>query len=118
MYDVKKSYNNTVIEGAITKRDNFYDIDIKNISKEKGNYIMIEADSKTAGNFSISFGNRNSVKFLDLNNFNFKINQGEKNRYIIRVSSDFYWYSGEINAFKVKSDIPLENLSIKLLKGD
>lgn len=118
MYDVKKAFNNPVINGAITKYDSWYSVETKNISKEKGNYIMVETDSKTPGNCSISFGSAANGTFSPLNNFIFQLNHGKKNRYLIRVSSDFYWYSGQINAFTIKSDIPLENLSIKLLQGD
>lgn len=118
MYDEKKGYDNPVINNVIKKYNDYYTIETKNISKEKGNYILLEADTESEGSCSIFFGSKSGSGFSPLNNFNFKLNKGVKNRYLIRVSSDFYWYSGQINAFTLKSDIPLQNCSIKLLEGD
>lgn len=118
MYDAKKSYLNLEIKDCIYKQNDYYSIDIKNIDKEKGNYILIEGSFEIDGNCQIVFGEKSASDFESLSIFNFSIKKGENQRLIIRVSSDFNWYLGKINSFKISGDINEDNISIRLLEGD
>lgn len=111
MYDNKKAYLNKEIE--IIANGEYYTFD-DSIDKTKGNYIMIEVTSDIDSKCSISFGNLSNDKFEKFNEFNFDLNKGN-NRYLIRVSTDYYWYSN-INSFTVETDI--NNIKVSLLEGD
>ncbi len=118
MHDEKKSYLNKEIKDSIIKYDDYYSIDTININKDKGNYILMEGDFNDDENCNITFYEKNHEEFIPLSNFSFSINKGEKQRYLIRVSSDFYWYLKKINAFKISDNLKCNNLKIKLLEGD
>lgn len=92
-----------------------YDLDISSISKSDGNYIFLELYSETDGNCSLQFGYRDNLKFKQLNQFNFKLKSG-LNRYAVRVSTDFFWYTSKIDSFKIECDTDVETSKIELLK--
>jgi hypothetical protein len=117
-YDEEESHKNPVVEGNIEDRGGYYDIDLDGIPKEKGNYLLLEADTAVQGNAAISFGKMEDGVFQPLNRFTFEMNPGKGNRYMLRVSSDFLWYSGEIDAFTLEVDTPVDNAKITLLEGD
>jgi len=115
MYDTKKSYLNKEIQSMV-KRNDYYIFDSKNVDKSKGNYIMLELDSDVRGTCDLSMGILDN-DFKKFNNFNFYLNKGN-NRYLIRVSTDYYWYNDKINAININSDIDISNIKVSLLEGD
>lgn len=117
-YDEEESHKNPVLHENFEDRGGYYDIDLGGIPKEKGNYLLLEADTDTAGNAAISFGKMEDGVFRPLSRFTFEMRTGKGNRYMLRVSSDFHWYSGEVDAFILEADTPMENTRITLLEGD
>lgn len=123
MYDIKKSFNNEVIAEIYNNVENIYSINTNNFSKQRGNYLLLDISSQVSGNCTITFGEtvdlgKGEIEFLAENYFNFKINEGINNRYLIRVSSDFFWYTNQINSFKVETDIDIQNIKFSFLSGD
>jgi hypothetical protein len=116
-YDAKEGWKNRKIENAILKDDHSYSISVP--CSSKGNYLLISADSLENGKAVVIFGNMQGNNMLhQLNAFNFSVKRGIQQRYLIRVSSDFYWYSNLIRNFKIDANIPLSNVKIQLLEGD
>jgi hypothetical protein len=84
------------------------------IDMSKGNYIEIVADS-----------DRDSVGTLivsgddgDLITVSFNVIAGLRNRYLVRISGDPLWYSGLCKSIGVQSDAKLQNVSVRILRGD
>ena len=93
--------------------------DFNDIDKKDGNYLYINASSRTEQQITIKFGKKNSSEFEALNEFIVNIEPNENQEYLIRISGDFMWYSKEINAITVTTndnEVIINNLSI--LKGD
>ncbi len=118
MKDDKEAYLNKPINVLKPENDQLYRIGAGSFSKEKGNYLLIEADAKTDGKADLLLLASVNDRENQLARFNFAIKAGEKCRYLIRVSADFNWYTGDVNALSLKSEVPLENVIIKLLEGD
>lgn len=47
----------------------------------------------------------------------FSIKEG-KHDYLIRCSTDYYWYLNDINAVRIQSDGALYDVEMKILEGD
>lgn len=93
--------------------------DFNDIDKKDGNYLYINASSRTEQQITIKFGKKNSSEFEALNEFIVNIEPNENQEYLIRISGDLMWYSKEINAITVTTndnEVIINNLSI--LKGD
>lgn len=85
------------------------------IDKSEGNYILITADSDETAKVTLNLGN---AKNRNLANFTFDTTEGKSINYLIRISSDYYWYSDLIDSISISSDKDLKNLNISVLKGD
>lgn len=98
--------------------ENQKNYNFKDIDKDSGNYIHINSDSQNQGNMTILLGKNNDDEFIPLIQYNFQLKQGNKSDYLIRISSDFMWYSHEIDSIKVISDNNSKINKISILKGD
>ncbi|MEG2289461.1 MAG: hypothetical protein RSA29_15035 [Clostridium sp.] len=95
------------------------DIDLTSIDKSTGNYIKVNGDSDNEGIFNVELGmvDKDS-KFTTAIAYSFNIVKGEDINYMLRVSSDFLWYLGNVNSIRVTSNTDMENVTISILKGD
>lgn len=93
-------------------------IDWSNIEGSAGNYIYTNISSQTEGEITIVLGNRIGETFTPFTTFSYQLNEGNNMDYLVRVSSDFMWYSGQVNAMQIltTSDCMIEVLQV--LKGD
>lgn len=115
--DNDKAYKNEVIQDALTQNEDLYKIDLNNIPKEDGNYLLLEIYSQQDRSAIVSFGTNAKGEFKTLNTYTFNIYSGN-HIYLLRVSSDFYWYSKEINSFKLNMDSDVSVRDIQILRGD
>jgi len=124
-YDEKESLSNCnkqielVKDTTITSKDNVnFDIDLDSIDKSTGNYILINGDSNSEGVINIELGVIDDNDFTTSITYTFNIIKGDNMNYMLRVSSDYLWYLGEINSIRVTSNSYLENVTLSILKGD
>ena len=80
-----------------------------------GNYIQINGTALSDGTATLSMLDRNGEV---LTNFSFNVKSGENQHYLIRVSSDYYWYSGLCEYLTLESDVNLDNINVSVLQGD
>ncbi|NLG05123.1 MAG: hypothetical protein GX567_15020, partial [Clostridia bacterium] len=98
-------------------------------SKEHGNYLLFRAtyngtdtrrsydnDDEVIG-ASIKVGIYENGIFSEKYQYNVTLKEGT-NDYLIRVSNDYYWYCGDVNAVKVICDGILYDVDMKVLEGD
>jgi hypothetical protein len=116
-YDVKKAYENRSIRDAIVTVNNGYRINDNTILKEKGNYFLLNITADKEGSVTIFFGSDNNDNFSTLNSYTFNVYKG-RNNYLIRVSSDSYWYSKIINAFRLSLYEGVIVNEMQILEGD
>uniref|UniRef100_UPI0028A2843A hypothetical protein n=1 Tax=Sedimentibacter saalensis TaxID=130788 RepID=UPI0028A2843A len=109
----------TIAENIIinSREAQYFNIDFKDIDKSEGNYILLDINSSQVGNMQITFGNKEG-DFKPKNIFNFTLKDIERGKYILRVSSDFMWYTNEIDSIQITSDVNASLNSVKLIKGD
>lgn len=92
--------------------------DFSSINKQVGNYLLINASAAKDGTMTVQFGKEDTNGFTPLSQFDFSVKNGNKQNYLIRLSSNFMWYSNEINAIKIASDNNATLDKISILKGD
>lgn len=97
-------------------------------SKRDSNYLMISADYTGADQelfysddetleVIAKLGYYEEGRFTEKCQYGIVLKEGCHD-YLIRVSSDYYWYLGEINAAYIQSDSTLYGVSMKILEGD
>jgi hypothetical protein len=123
-YD-KTNYNDKKIEMVLSQNisldaynSQVFSIDTQKLNKTKGNYLLLKLNSAQQGNFQLTLGNNNN-QFNPISNFSFNIVSTEVSSiYILRISSDFMWYSNEISSIRIYSDIDVKLEGMYLLIGD
>lgn len=121
MYDENEAFNNELIQDIYMKDEDIYKISTDKLLKLNGNYLLLDVSSQSSGNCTVTFGttkNMGGGDFLPKNYFKFNINEGSRNRYLLRISSDFLWYTNQIDSFKVETDISVQDIKISFLNGD
>jgi hypothetical protein len=107
-YDNKKAWNNTVVREYETGGELPVDV------QQKAKYALLTFNSPTDGNAALTFQNAVGES---ISNFNFTVLAGH-NRYIVRVSTDWWWNSGNIASFTVNTDIEASLQGVKYLVDD
>ncbi len=127
--DKEKSAENTVVATSdmIDKENGMLRLSKSSgeIDKTKGNYALLTIPGFVAGNRSYNyvvmrFGILDeNGEFTEKYSYRFRLKYGEE-KYIVRASSEYSWYSDEINAVKIESDIRLKEYDAKvdILEGD
>ena len=91
------------------------------MDKEKGNYLLVRIDNphNTASRAELILGTCSDSGFDERCKYKFVVLEGIHN-YIFRVSSDYFWYTEDINAVKLWYDNgqKIDNADIKILQGD
>lgn len=97
---------------------NFFIYNFSSIDKQYGNYLLVKAASAKRGTMTVQLGRANKHGFVASSKFDFSLNIGSSQNYLVRLSGDFMWYSGQINAIKITSDNNASINKISILKGD
>ena len=90
---------------------------LNNNQKIKGNYLLVTGNFKNEEKVTIKLGNLKDNIFSEKYKYNFIAKEGTQN-YLLRVSTDYYWYTNEINSIEVVSENGIKNVSMKILEGD
>lgn len=88
------------------------------INKQEGNYLLVNASSVKDGMMTIQLGREDGSGFVARSQFDFSLKGVNRQNYLIRLSSDFMWYSDQINAIKITSDNNSTVEKTSILKGD
>ncbi len=126
--DSKNASDNNVI-CDLTDNDGIFVFANKDIDKENGNYLKISAtydgldtqgmydDDDEYVDATVLMGTYNNGQFVEKYRYNLNFNEGD-HEYLIRCSTDYYWYTERINAVKIVTDGKLRNFTMQLLEGD
>lgn len=128
-YDEKNAVENEVITKLI-KKNGLYVFENKTLKPDKkGNYLLLTAlnDGNEDENVVIKLGKYEHGTFEEKYRYTVTMSEGLHD-YLIRVSTDYYWYHGKINAVCIEnendtSEDPqieenMKNVEMKILKGD
>lgn len=74
-----------------------------------------ENDEQMEG--TVILGSYNGNKFVEKCRYNMNFKEGEHD-YLLRCSTDYYWYRSEINAVKIEAENALRNVKMQILEGD
>ena len=66
---------------------------------------------------SVVLGYAGGDKFIEKVRYSMIFKEG-RHDYLIRCSTDYYWYTGEINAVKIMPDGELRDIEMRILEGD
>ena len=123
--DKEKAIGNPVVS-KLKKRGELYIADENNrYVNNEGNYLWIEAigpdwdgapDNGNLTEGTVVMGNYNNGVFSERCRYTMTFTEG-KHDYLVRCSTDYYWYLGETNAVRIDS-IPLNIEKMSVLKGD
>lgn len=72
---------------------------------------------KKAPESYLTLGNMENGRYTPLGRFRFRLREGE-NAYLFRISSDYYWSLGRLNAFALAPDLGNSVSSVRILEGD
>ena len=127
--DEKHSLNNKELFTLVAS-ENYYTFDSAAISQsDKGNYLKLTATYDgvdTEGKFddddeevpaTIIFGQYKDGKFIEKYRYAITIEEGSHD-YLIRCSTDYYWYLKQVNAVKIDTTGNLRNVQMSVLEGD
>lgn len=114
-YDDIKLYDKKT-QFSLNNEESIYDF--SSIDRSDGNYLCIDASADFDGSLTIQLGNTSQSEFTALTQFICSLKQGENQKYLVRISSDFMWYSGNVNSIRITSDNSAKINKISILKGD
>lgn len=127
--DIKNAAKNSVVT-SLSKSNNVYKFNNETFLRGKnGNYLLISANCNEGCYENINNAQSNSKKALvklgtyenDIFNEKYQYSmdlQRGQHDYLIRVSNDYYWYFGDINAVKIQADVNLQGVEMHILEGD
>ena len=127
--DEKHSLNNKALFN-LAYTENYYTFDSAAIPQsDNGNYLKLTAaydGVDTEGKYddddeevpaTIIFGQYKDGKFIEKYRYAITIEEGSHN-YLIRCSTDYYWYLKQVNAVKIDTTGNLRNVQMSVLEGD
>ena len=117
--DDKRADQNPVAAKVTADGSNLFVIDRKDfIPDENGNYLRIHISSDCdAEDVVITIGKSDKGEFEERYRYQITVSEGVHD-YLIRVSTDYYWYTDSVNAISVQSDVELSDVSMSILAGD
>lgn len=117
---------------SLRDQDGIYVFDRKKIAADadqKGNYLLITADytgTDTGEDYDaddetidavVRAGIYKNGTFIEKYQYTMTVKEG-RHDYLIRISNDYYWYLGEVNAVTVSCEGDLREVGMKMLEGD
>lgn len=128
-YDEKDAINNKALATFKKKSGTYYIEPNTKISKENGNYLKfsIRYDGHNDKDHSLSndeyidativLGTHQNGKFVEKARYMMTLQEGTHD-YLVRCSTDYYWYLDQIDALRIYADGKLKDVTISLLEGD
>lgn len=116
--DTQHASNNKPVSSAQAVAGNLYIFDEGSIIKNQtGNYLLLSGYCNNATNIQIKLGVSENGVFAEKYKYEIITTEGT-HQYLLRVSSDYYWYFEDINAVLIEDGGALQNISITILEGD
>lgn len=121
-YDTEKGWENPVLADLFLQENEIYCIENSDqIDKSRGNYLLLTCCcdseySQEINNAEIILGSAETGE-EDLYRFRFRLRPGEQ-RYLIRISADYYWYAGNIDRLYIQTEEKVDNIKMQILQGD
>lgn len=126
--DKEQAIQNPVL-AELSSSDNIYVFEPNRVIDPNGNYLHLSAtydgqdinglyrDNDEYVQGTVSFGVYEKEMFEEKYQYNFTFQEG-RHDYLIRCSTDYYWYLGEVNAIKLQVDGHVYDLQLRILEGD
>lgn len=125
--DVKKGWENQILyelKNMGTGKYQMPEIDLA--SKVNGNYLLISgkiedadfSNPDSSNTIKVSLGITNQIGKVEPQ-YSFRFNgKVGTDHYLIRISSDYFWYIGNIDTIIISSELQLSDIELKILEGD
>ena len=121
--DEKQAVKNKIVS-ELKQKNSCYYMDKPAERQAEGNYLLLsfncpDKETGNAGdtNAVVKLGSCENGKFDEKYQYEMTLTKGYHN-YLIRVSSDYYWGQGFIQAVQIDCDVALEAVTMKILAGD
>lgn len=125
-HDEARAVKNKMIS-RLKRKDSVYCTQDSVEKSEKGNYLLLSAVYKE-GTYNINeensyteadvvLGNYKNGKFYEKYRYVMELKE-DYHTYLIRISSDYYWYSEPVQAVKVECMGNVDIVEMKILEGD
>jgi hypothetical protein len=119
--DIKNAAGNNVVCKAQVSDDGIYEVEKSRfLNTDKGNYLMLKltcAERETQKTLVVKAGNYEQGAFGEKYRYSMDLEEGT-HCYLLRISSDYYWQLGDINAFCLQSEADISNVEVNILTGD
>ena len=117
--DIKKAINNGVIAGLIDENGLFNIPSGANNDAKKGNYLLLHCTNINKDPIAgcLALGNHANGTFQEKCRYNYIVQPGTHS-YLFRISSEYYWHIGKLNAVKIVDNANLTGISMKIVEGD
>ncbi len=127
-YDKKEAAKNSVVAESLNV-DGILVFDPAQIEKKNGNYCNIALNYDGLDNnglyenddeqlvATVIMGNYANGVFAEKCKYNISLKEGRHN-YLVRCSTDYYWYLNQINAIKIQTDGIIYDVNVNILEGD
>lgn len=118
-YDEKRASENPVTVKMDSNDENIFFINRNQFTPDpNGNYLLLHASSDCDMESTIiKIGKYDNGVFEERYRYLITVSEGA-HHYLIRVSTDYYWYTDSVNAISVQSDVELSDVSMSILAGD
>lgn len=116
-YDKYNAKDNAVIQSVISKNNIYTFQGSSKIDKSIGNYILFICSNNSGKAIDMQLKLYDN-KVKDANYiYKFVVPEGE-NKFMIRISQDYYWYAFNIDSMQFTSEDDFTILDLKILNGD
>lgn len=126
----KQEANNNAVMSTVSNNGSVYHIDsMQQIERDNGNYLLMQISFPGIDNYNyakiddeycsatLKMGTLIDNNFDEKYCFRFNVLEGT-HQYLIRVSSDYYWYSDNIDSIKLEANAEINNVKMSILAGD
>lgn len=119
-FDSRNAASNADLAG-VSKNGSVYTWDYAGMEKKPA-YLRVDLSLspdflKSTNASTITLGNMEGGKFTPLARFSFRLKEGKK-VYLFRISSDYYWSRGKLNALVLDPNLGSKAGSVRILEGD
>ena len=116
--DEKEASGNPIVARMSEKEENVFCMNEEFQTDSRGNYLLLHITSNCEMESTIvEIGKYENGVFDERYRYLFTVSEGTHD-YLIRVSTDYYWYAEALNAVCIQSDAELSDMSMCILEGD
>lgn len=118
-YDEYDAIDNKIICQLINENGKYMIENINKVISTDGNYLKIAANniSSEVCEGTVILGYCEGDEFVEKYRYNMYFETGME-EYLIRCSSDYYWYEEQVNSVLIDIDGDLTDISMEVIEGD